>query len=62
MYYSMYGHIRNMADKIREGVEAAGCEGILYQFAETLPENVLGKMNAAPKDETVTLCANSICS
>jgi hypothetical protein len=30
-----------------------GVEGVLYQVAETLPEAVLAKMHAAPKDESV---------
>lgn len=38
VYYSMYGHIRTMAQAVAEGVRAAGAEVQLYQMPETLPE------------------------
>lgn len=54
IYYSMYSHVKTMAQKVKEGVDSvAGCEGILYQVPETLPEEVLGKMGAPPKDADV---------
>eukprot|EP00567_Pseudictyota_dubia_P014174 CAMPEP_0197438212 /NCGR_PEP_ID=MMETSP1175-20131217/5270_1 /TAXON_ID=1003142 /ORGANISM="Triceratium dubium, Strain CCMP147" /LENGTH=190 /DNA_ID=CAMNT_0042967895 /DNA_START=114 /DNA_END=686 /DNA_ORIENTATION=- len=50
----MYGHVKTMAEKVKEGVDSVeGCEGVLYQVAETLPEEVLGKMHAPPKDADV---------
>ena len=48
-----YGHIRRMADAIKEGVEATGATAELYRVAETLPEEALGKMGAPPKDESI---------
>lgn len=53
VYYSMYGHIKQLADAEKKGIEAAGGSVDLYQIAETLPEEVLTKMYAAPKDTSV---------
>ena len=47
IFYSMYGHIKAMADAVAEGVkEVAGAEPVLRRVPETLPEEVLGKMGA----------------
>ena len=50
----MYGHIRRMAREVMQGLEEAGAEAVLYQIPETLPQEVLDKMGAPPKDETVS--------
>ena len=56
IYYSMYGHVKTMAQKVKEGVDSVdGCEGILYQVPETLPDEVLQKMGAPPKDPEVPI-------
>lgn len=57
VYYSMYGHIRKMAEAVKAGVEEAGHQATLLQVPETLPAEVLGKMHAPPKsdDPVVTL-------
>ncbi|KAF7343769.1 NADH-quinone oxidoreductase [Mycena sanguinolenta] len=47
--YSMYGHITKMAEAVRKGIEEAGGSATMYQVPETLPEEVLTKMHAAPK-------------
>jgi len=53
-YYSMYGHVATLARKQKEGVDSVpGCEGILFQVKETLPESVTKMMNAPPQDESV---------
>ena len=44
IYWSMYGHIKQLADAEKKGVEAAGGKVDVYQIAETLPEEVLTKM------------------
>lgn len=49
VYYSMYGHIRQLALAIKEGIEAAGGSADLFQVAETLSDDVLSKMGAPPK-------------
>lgn len=47
VYYSMYGHIHRMAAAVAEGVkEVEGAEVELRRVPETLPEEVLAKMNA----------------
>jgi NAD(P)H dehydrogenase (quinone) len=51
VYYSTYGHIHTMAESVKAGVEAAGGTATIYQFAETLPEEVLTAMHAPPKKD-----------
>ncbi|CAM0138463.1 hypothetical protein VKS41_007076 [Umbelopsis sp. WA50703] len=53
VYYSMYGHIYTMAKEVQKGLEAQGVDVKLFQIAETLPEEVLTKMYAPPKQEDV---------
>ncbi|KAK9370437.1 flavoprotein-like protein [Lipomyces kononenkoae] len=49
--YSMYGHIAQMAEAEKAGIEKAGGSATIYQIPETLPEEVLQKMYAAPKPD-----------
>ncbi|RLN32738.1 hypothetical protein BBJ28_00001970 [Nothophytophthora sp. Chile5] len=52
IYYSTYGHIAKLAESVKEGVESVpGATATIYQVAETLPEEVLSKMYAAPKKD-----------
>ncbi|KAF1331213.1 Nad quinone oxidoreductase, partial [Globisporangium splendens] len=52
VYYSTYGHVVQLADAIKEGIESVeGVTAELYQVAETLPEKVLAKMHAPPKKD-----------
>jgi len=53
IYYSVYGHVATLAKSILKGVEAAGAEGRLIQVPETLSDEVLAKMHAAPRDKTI---------
>jgi len=46
VYYSMYGHIAQMAKAEQEGLKKAGIEADLFQVPETLPQEVLAKMGA----------------
>ncbi len=47
LYYSMYGHIHQMARAVAEGAkEVPGAEVILRRAPETLPNDVLEKMGA----------------
>jgi NAD(P)H dehydrogenase (quinone) len=47
VYYSMYGHVHQMAQAIAEGVkEVGGAEVELRRVPETLPSEVLSKMGA----------------
>jgi hypothetical protein len=37
IYYSLYGHIYQMAQKMKVGVDKVpGCEGVLFQVCKTL--------------------------
>ncbi|KAK3945473.1 flavoprotein-like protein [Diplogelasinospora grovesii] len=49
VFYSMYGHIRQMAEAEKAGIEKAGGTADLYQLPETLPQEVLDKMYAPAK-------------
>ncbi|KAK7531023.1 flavoprotein-like protein [Phyllosticta citricarpa] len=53
VYYSMYGHVKQLALAEKEGIEAAGGSATLFQVAETLPQEVLTKMHAPPKDDSI---------
>lgn len=46
VHYSMYGHVRRLAEAEKAGIEAAGGTADLYQVKETLPQEVLSKMYA----------------
>ena len=55
VFYSMYGHIHQMAEAVATGArEVPGAEVSLFQVAELVPEAVLEKMGAkaAPWVET----------
>ncbi|KAH7302103.1 hypothetical protein KP509_23G056500 [Ceratopteris richardii] len=50
----MYGHVEALAKKIKEGVDSVdGVEGLLFRVPETLTPDVLEKMRAPPKDESI---------
>lgn len=49
VYYSLYGHIRALAQEIQNGIKEAGGEADIYQVAETLSDDVLAKMHAPKK-------------
>ncbi len=47
VYYSMYGHVHQMAQAVAEGVrEVPGSEVVVKRVPETLPAEVLAKMGA----------------
>lgn len=61
IHYSMYGHVATMSESVKKGVEAvAGVECDIYQVAETLPEEVLGKMHAPPKGDYPIMTADKM--
>lgn len=53
IFYSLYGHIKTLAEAEVKGIKEAGVEVDLYQLPETLPENVLTMMHAPPKDKSI---------
>ena len=47
LYYSLYGHVHELAQAIAEGVEEIeGAEAVLRRVPETLPPEVIEKMGA----------------
>jgi NAD(P)H dehydrogenase (quinone) len=54
----MYGHIRQLAEAEKKGIEKAGGTADLYQIPETLPEEVLAKMHAGPKPTDIPVLEN----
>jgi len=58
--YSMYGHVAILAEAEKKGIEAAGGEVDLFQVPETLPDEVLTKMHAAPKREYAIATADTL--
>ncbi|CAJ2499780.1 Uu.00g026330.m01.CDS01 [Anthostomella pinea] len=46
VFYSMYGHIRKLAEAEKAGIEKAGGTCDMFQIPETLPKEVLAKMYA----------------
>ena len=46
VYYSMYGHVRELALEVKKGLESSGAIVTLLRVPETLPAEVLKKMGA----------------
>ena len=46
VYYSLYGHIHQMAQAVLSGVKEAGYTAELFRVPETLPDEVIEKMGA----------------
>jgi NAD(P)H dehydrogenase (quinone) len=54
VYYSLYGHIHQMAQAIAEGVrQVEGAEAVLRRVPETLPDDVLAKMGAVESQKAM---------
>ncbi|KAF2155122.1 benzoquinone reductase [Myriangium duriaei CBS 260.36] len=53
VYWSLYGHIHKLAEAEAAGVKAAGGTVDIYQLPETLPQEVLDKLHAPPKNKDV---------
>ncbi|KAL2041425.1 hypothetical protein N7G274_005807 [Stereocaulon virgatum] len=53
VFYSMYGHIRKLAEAEKRGIEEAGGKADLFQVEETLSEDVLAKMYAPGQDPSI---------
>jgi len=49
VYYSMYGHVKKLAEQVAKGVEEEGVTPKIFQIAETLSDEILQKMHAPPK-------------
>jgi len=54
VFYSMYGHIYQMAQAVAEGVaQVAGAQAEVRRVPETLPEEVLKKMGAVEAQKAI---------
>jgi NAD(P)H dehydrogenase (quinone) len=51
LYYSTWGHVRQLAVEEAKGLKEAGCDVDIRQVKETLPEEVLKKMYAVPQSK-----------
>jgi NAD(P)H dehydrogenase (quinone) len=60
VYYSMYGHIKALAEAEKAGLKKAGIEADIFQVPETLPQEVLSKMHAPPKADYPTIDAKTL--
>ena len=54
VFYSLYGHVYEMAKAIAMGVEEAGGKAVLKRVPETLPEEVLKMMGALDFQKTLS--------
>lgn len=60
IYYSMYGHVYQLAKQVEAGLQSEGVNVKLFQVPETLPEEVLGKMHAPPKQDVPIISASEL--
>ncbi|KAJ4397450.1 flavodoxin-like fold protein [Gnomoniopsis smithogilvyi] len=58
VYYSMYGHVRTLAEAEVKGIKAAGGSADLFQIPETLSEEILGKLHAPAKPTDVKVLSD----
>lgn len=54
----MYGHIRQLAEAEKQGIEKAGGKADLYQIPETLSDEILAKMHAPPKPTNIPVLSD----
>ncbi|AQK65362.1 putative NAD(P)H dehydrogenase (quinone) FQR1-like 2 [Zea mays] len=60
VFYSMYGHVESLARRAAAGAGAVdGLEAVLRRVPETLPPEVLEKMQAPVKDPAVPVIASA---
>ncbi|WBW73796.1 NAD(P)H dehydrogenase (quinone) [Schizosaccharomyces osmophilus] len=49
LMYSTYGHVAQLAEAEKKGIEAAGGKAVIYQIPEILSDDILAKMHAPKK-------------
>ncbi|GER56670.1 NAD(P)H dehydrogenase [Striga asiatica] len=60
VFYSMYGHVEGLARRMKVGADSVdGVEAVLYRVPETLPDDVLDKMRAPPKDDSIPMIGSA---
>ncbi|KAJ1935017.1 hypothetical protein FBU59_005515, partial [Linderina macrospora] len=61
IFYSTYGHVHTVAKSIQEGLEKNSDVDVqVYQFPETLSDEILGKMHAAPKPDIPVITVDKL--
>ncbi|PMD33022.1 benzoquinone reductase [Hyaloscypha variabilis F] len=60
VFYSMYGHVKVIAEAEQRGLKKAGIDADIFQISETLSEEVLSKLHAGPKSSYPTIDATSL--
>lgn len=60
IYYSTWGHIRQLAVAAQKSIQAAGGSADLYQIPETLSKEALEKLYAAPKSDDPIASAETL--
>jgi len=53
IYYSLYGHVRTLAEEIGKGIEDAGCKPSVFQVQELLPADLIKKLGGTHQDQFV---------
>nr|P42059.1 RecName: Full=Minor allergen Cla h 7; AltName: Full=Allergen Cla h 5; AltName: Full=Allergen Cla h V; AltName: Allergen=Cla h 7 [Cladosporium herbarum]CAA55068.1 minor allergen Cla h 7 [Cladosporium herbarum] len=53
IFYSTWGHVQTLAEAEAKGIREAGGSVDLYRVPETLTQEVLTKMHAPPKDDSI---------
>ncbi|KAJ1310508.1 hypothetical protein OPQ81_007239 [Rhizoctonia solani] len=48
IFYSLYGHIAQLAQEVKKGIESEDVEVTLFQVPETLSPEILTKLGAPP--------------
>jgi NAD(P)H dehydrogenase (quinone) len=60
VYYSLYGHVATLAESVAKGIEGTGATVDIYQFAETLSDEILAKMGAPEKKDHPVITADKL--
>ncbi|KAK6433517.1 flavodoxin-like fold protein [Oleoguttula sp. CCFEE 5521] len=58
LQYSMYGHVKSLADAEAEGIRSAGGNVDIYCVEETLSPEILAKMHAPPRNPSVNVLSD----
>ncbi|KAK6125484.1 hypothetical protein DH2020_040775 [Rehmannia glutinosa] len=57
----MYGHVEGLARRMKRGADSVdGVEAVLYRVPETLPDDVLAKMWAPHKDDSIPVIGSPL--
>jgi NAD(P)H dehydrogenase (quinone) len=56
--FSVWGHIKTLAEQVVLGLKESGVHAVLYQVQETLPQEVLDKMYAQKFDIPIITAAD----